>query len=377
MSVQAALVITEAVHCDFGPTIVWTSRSGHSGRDPRVCWALRVSVDRGVRSPHWCHLLLRQPFTLRSKRLSWSWTEKSQGPAGLTMCPWSYRWLVICLGWRGLDHVVLTVPGDAGRGAAGGRVQGRGQAEVRGGLAGEGAGVVSWGHWVRGEVFVHLVKSWGRLLRSREEVGGVMLLHAVSWPRSVKGRGQGEGASGDPHRLHELSLELLDLVTDETQPPHVHLCHGVGLEDAILERRVPLETVTKRGQFWVFLDTFQFLVSLKLGYFQFSLLTSHRKNGGKCKASGQFPRSLIWTFICTRPEKNNNSNLDTFCKNSNSYLLGFDWSGLTSNSDNFWNFVSTRLSSVWSPRIVVSYSENIISHLNLIIPHHIWTWCWD
>ena len=77
----------------------------------------------------------------------------------------------------------------------------------------------------------------------------MMLLHAVSWPRSVKGRGQGEGAGRDPHRLHELSLELLDLVTDETQPPHVHLCHGVGLEDAILERRVPLETVTKRGQF--------------------------------------------------------------------------------------------------------------------------------
>ena len=120
----------------------------------------------------------------------------------------------------------------------------------------------------------------------------MMLLKIVvgaARPWSVQGRGKGEGAGGDSHRLHPLPLELVDLVTDETEPPHVHLCHGVGLEDAVLERRVPLETVTKRGQLGVLLDTFQFLISLKLGYFQFSLLISHRKNGGKCEASGQFP----------------------------------------------------------------------------------------
>ena len=111
----------------------------------------------------------------------------------------------------------------------------------------------------------------------------------VSRPGSVQGRGQGERAGGHPHRLHVLPLKLVDLVTDETQPPHVHLCHSVGLEDAVLECCVPLETVTKRGQFRVLLNTFQFLISLKLGYFQFPLLISNRKNGGKCKASGQFP----------------------------------------------------------------------------------------
>jgi len=87
----------------------------------------------------------------------------------------------------------------------------------------------------------------------------VMLLQivvAAARPGSVQGRGQRERAGGDSHRLHVLALELVDLVTDEAEPPHVHLSHGVGLEDAVLERRVPLETVTKRGQLGVLLDTF-------------------------------------------------------------------------------------------------------------------------
>ena len=46
----------------------------------------------------------------------------------------------------------------------------------------------------------------------------------------------------------------------------------------LLERLVPLEAVTERGQLGALLHTFQLLTFLKLGYFQFSLLTSRKRN---------------------------------------------------------------------------------------------------
>ena len=297
-------MIAEAVDGDGGPAVGGAAGPGHGGGEPAA-----GGGRGGVRPPHQGPAPRRQPLALRPRSLPRRGAQEVGEPRGLGADGRRRGLARKQPRGRDLRHeaVVLRVlcwrrvaVREAGRRLAG-VGQGGGEAEVGRGLAGEGARVVARGDRVRGEVLgVHLLQP------GHGAGAGAVLGQRGAGPRMRTGGGgggQGEGAGGDAQRVHELPLELVNLVTDEGESPHARLGHCVLVQELVFQRCIPLQAVTEGGQLGVLLHRLQLSVPFELGDPELPFPGRDGEQGAEGQTSGElfvFPFQDLPSFA--RPE---------------------------------------------------------------------------